>query len=87
MECLIAIATILNSNKSLLSLNINRPVPEYQLNNWMDEIAQHFSNMLKVNQNLRELHIQKFQIRDYGALWFSEKLIFNINLIHLDLSW
>lgn len=86
MESLIAIATILHTNKTLQMLNINRPVPEYQYANWMDEIAQHYASMLKVNSALRELHMQKFQIRDYGALWFSEKLLSNLNLVHLDLS-
>lgn len=71
----------------LKSLNVSRPVPQFQHANWMDEIAQHFANMLKVNTNLKELHMQKFEFRDYGAQWFSEKLIYNGQLVHLDLSW
>jgi hypothetical protein len=86
MESLIAIATILNTNKSLVSLNVSRPVPDYQLANWMDEIAQHFASMLKVNQTLKELHMQKYNLSDYSALWFSEKLCSNLHLVHLDLS-
>ncbi len=84
---MIAISTILNYNKSLLSLNISRPVPQYQFANWMDEIATHFSKMLKVNNGLVELHMQKYEMRDYGAQWFSENLIHNRKLVHLDLSW
>ncbi len=62
-------------------------MPQYQFANWMDEIAQHFAIMLKVNQSLVELHMQKYEIRDYGAQWFSEKLVYNNHLLHLDLSW
>ena len=71
----------------MLSLNISRPVPQYQFANWMDEIAIHFSKMLKVNNGLVELHMQKYEMRDYGAQWFSENLIYNRKLVHLDLSW
>ncbi len=53
----------------------------------MDEIAQHFASMLKVNTTLKELHMQKYEMRDFGAQWFSEKLILNNTLVHLDLSW
>lgn len=87
IESLIAISTVLNYNKTLKSLNVNRPVPQYQFSNWMDEIAQHFTIMLKANSSLRELHMQKYEFRDYGAQWFSEKLIDNNFLVHLDLSW
>ena len=52
----------------------------------MDEIAQHFASMLKVNATIMELHMQKYELRDYGAQWFSEKLIHNRKLVHLDLS-
>lgn len=70
-----------------MSLNISRPVPQYQFANWMDEIAQHYAIMLNVNSSLVELHMQKFEMRDYGAQWFGEKLINNRQLVHLDLSW
>lgn len=80
-------ATILNYNKTLLYLNINRPVPHFQYANWMDEIAQHFAIMLKTNSSLQVLHMQKYEIRDHGAQWLSEKLVSNIKLVHLDLSW
>ena len=86
IESLIALSTILNYNSTLVSLNINRPVPNYQYNNWMDEIAQHFASMLKVNVSLKELHMQKYEMRDFGAQWFSEKLVHNFHILHLDLS-
>jgi hypothetical protein len=53
----------------------------------MDEIAQHYAIMLKVNVSLKEIHMQKYEMRDYGAQWFSEKLVHNNCLLHLDLSW
>lgn len=87
MESLIAISTVLNYNKSIKTLNINRPVPQYHINSWMDEVAQHYAIMLKSNKNLHELHMQKYEMRDYGAQWFSEKLVDNRALVHLDLSW
>ncbi len=86
MESLIAISTVLNYNRSLQTLNINRPVPQHEFTSWMDEVAQHYAIMLKKNDTLRELHMQKYELRDYGAQWFSEKLIDNRALAHLDLS-
>jgi hypothetical protein len=53
----------------------------------MDEIAQHFSIMLKNNTGLEELHMQKYEMRDYGAQWLSEHLAYNHALVYLDLSW
>jgi hypothetical protein len=53
----------------------------------MDEVAQHYAIMLKTNKTLNELHMQKYEMRDYGAQWFSEKLVENRYLVHLDLSW
>lgn len=87
MECLIAIATVLHYNKTLRSINLNRPVPQYEITNWMDEIVQHYAIMLKVNLGLRSIHMQKYELRDYGAQWLSEKLVENRFLVHLDLSW
>lgn len=87
IESLIALATILKFNKTLQSINVNRPVPQYQFANWMDEIAQHFAIMLKVNQSLQEIHMQKYEMRDYGAEWLSNNLNINRRLVYLDLSW
>lgn len=87
IESLIALATILKYNKTLISINVNRPVPQYQFASWMDEIAQHFAQMLKVNLSLQEVHMQKYEMRDYGAQWLSENLGFNRRLVYLDLSW
>ncbi len=53
----------------------------------MDEIAQHFATMLKVNVSLAEVHMQKYEMRDYGAQWLSENLNQNRRLVYLDLSW
>lgn len=83
---MIAIATVLHYNKTLRSLNINRAIPQFHIASWMDEIAQHFATMLKVNNSLQVLHMQKLELRDYGTQWFSEKLIDNRILTHLDLS-
>lgn len=87
IESLIALSTILKYNKTLVSINVNRPLPQYEFANWMDEIAQHFATMLKVNVSLAEVHMQKYEIRDYGAQWLSENLNQNRRLVYLDLSW
>lgn len=86
IESLIAVATVLNYNRSLQYLNVNRPVPSYELTNWMDDLTVHYAKMLKVNRKLSELHLQKYELRDYGAQWLSENLVYNRNLTHLDLS-
>lgn len=48
MDSLIALLTILRYNPSLKSIDISRPVPQYQHSNWMDDIAIHIAHMLEV---------------------------------------
>ena len=84
---MIALSTVLHYNHALKGLNINRPVPQHETTNSMDEIAQHYAIMLSKNRGLEELHMQKQELRDYGTKWLSEKLFENYKLVHLDLSW
>ncbi len=70
----------------MICLNVNRPIPDFDYSNWTDDLTIHFSEMLFMNNNLKELHYQQFQLRDIGCQEFSEKLQFNITLTHLDLS-
>ncbi|XP_052212877.1 leucine-rich repeat-containing protein 34-like isoform X2 [Dreissena polymorpha] len=81
-ESLIALTTVVNNNRSLKSLNVNRPI----LFSEQEECTVHFAKMLKVNSTLEELHLQKFQIRDFGATRLAENLMENLTLQYLDLS-
>ncbi|XP_052761064.1 leucine-rich repeat-containing protein 34-like isoform X2 [Mya arenaria] len=81
-ESVIAVATVLNNNRTLKSLNMNRPI----LFTEQEECTVHFAKMLKVNTTLEELHLQKFEIRDFGATRLAENLMENLSLQYLDLS-
>ncbi|CAL1532898.1 unnamed protein product [Lymnaea stagnalis] len=82
IECLIALATVLRENKTLKALNVNRPL----LWTVQEEPTDHFTRMIKVNKGLKELHMQKFNMRDFGACRFAENLVFNSTLTYLNLS-
>ncbi|CAF1044618.1 unnamed protein product [Rotaria sordida] len=86
MDSLIALLTILRYNPSLKSIDLSRPIPQYQHSNWMDDIAIHIAHMLEKNNVLQELHVQKFEIRDPGFMWICEKMQHNQTLLFLDLS-
>ncbi|XP_059158900.1 leucine-rich repeat-containing protein 34-like isoform X2 [Physella acuta] len=82
IECLIALATVLRDNHTLKALNVNRPL----LWTVQEEPTDHFTRMIKVNKGLRELHMQKFNMRDLGACRFAENLVHNFTLTYLNLS-
>ncbi|XP_046343701.2 leucine-rich repeat-containing protein 34-like isoform X1 [Haliotis rufescens] len=82
IESVIAMATVLNQNKTLKALNVNRPI----LFTHQEETTVHFSKMLKVNRSLEELHLQKYDMRDFGATRLAECLMENYTLTYLDLS-
>ncbi|RUS76713.1 hypothetical protein EGW08_015516 [Elysia chlorotica] len=82
IECLIALATVLRENRTLKALNVNRPL----LWTVQEEPTDHFTRMIKVNKGLRELHMQKFTMRDFGACRFAENLIHNHTLTYLNLN-
>ncbi|CAL8313143.1 unnamed protein product [Merluccius merluccius] len=80
-QSVIAFAIVLKSNTSLHSLNISRPL----LFSQQDEVAVHLSNMLRVNQTLRELHLGKMGLTDSGMERLTEGLTANHSLRYLDL--
>lgn len=82
IESIIAISTVLYNNKSLKALNINRPI----LFSQQEETTVHFAKMLKVNTTLKELHLQKYDMRDFGMTRLAENLMHNNTLTYLDLS-
>ncbi|ELU16968.1 hypothetical protein CAPTEDRAFT_151888 [Capitella teleta] len=81
-DCVIALATVLRANSTLKSLNANRPI----LFSHQEETTVHFANMLKVNRSLKELHLMKYDMRDFGITRLSEKLVDNMTLTYLNLS-
>ncbi|KAL3862028.1 hypothetical protein ACJMK2_008030 [Sinanodonta woodiana] len=82
IESIIALSTILHQNTSIKALNVNRPI----LFTHQEETTVHFAKMLKVNTTLQELHLQKYDMRDFGATRLAECLMENFTLQYLDLS-
>ncbi|XP_033644830.1 leucine-rich repeat-containing protein 34-like isoform X1 [Asterias rubens] len=81
-QSLIAFATVLHHNNTLRALCVNRPI----LFSQQEETTVHMALMLKVNCTLQELHLQKCDIRDFGADRLVEALQHNISLKYLDVS-
>ncbi|XP_071944428.1 leucine-rich repeat-containing protein 34-like isoform X2 [Antedon mediterranea] len=81
-KSMIAMATVLNRNCTLKKLNMNRPL----LFSQQEETTVHYALMLKVNSDLCELHLQKCDIKDFGAERLVDALVLNIGLKYLDLS-
>ncbi|KAL1006543.1 hypothetical protein UPYG_G00073640 [Umbra pygmaea] len=77
----IAFAIALSNNKSLRSVNISGPL----LFSNMEETTVHLSRMLLVNQSLRELHLGKMGMTDFGVERLTEALKTNYSLKYLDL--
>lgn len=49
MNSLVALLTVLRYNPSLKTVDLSRPVPQYQHTNWVDDIAIHIAQMLEVS--------------------------------------
>jgi len=81
-ECVIAFATVLNQNNNLRAINLNRPI----LFSLQEETVVHIGLMLKVNNALRELHLSKFDMKDFGVERLCEGLVDNYTLVYLNLS-
>ena len=81
-ESIIALSTVLHQNKHLRALNLNRPV----VFSLQEEVTIHIGRMLRVNQTLRELHLAKFDIRDFGVERLCEALRENYSLVYLNLT-
>jgi len=80
-ESVIAYATVLWHNGALKKVNLDRPL----FTSRQEETTVHLANMIKVNSHVRELHISKHDIRNFGAERIAENLLFNVSLTHLDL--
>ncbi|XP_053315890.1 leucine-rich repeat-containing protein 34 [Spea bombifrons] len=82
IESLIAFSTVLLHNRSVKSINLNRPL-FYAL---QEDTTIHIAKMLKVNNTLRELHLSKHEMTDFGVQRLCEALHENSTLKYLDLS-
>lgn len=82
IESVIALSTVLHQNKTLKALNVNRPILFTQ----QEETTVHYAKMLKVNTTLEEIHLQKYDMRDFGATRLAENLMQNNTLKCLNLS-
>nr|XP_002125774.2 leucine-rich repeat-containing protein 34 [Ciona intestinalis] len=81
-ECVIGLSTVLNQNKHLKALNLNRPL----LFSLQEECVVHVGRMLKVNHTLREIHLAKFDMKDFGVERLCDGLYDNFSLGYLNLS-
>ncbi|KAE8603999.1 hypothetical protein XENTR_v10014530 [Xenopus tropicalis] len=82
IQSLIALATVLLQNKTLKSLNLNRPI-FYVM---QEDTTVHLSEMLRVNSTLQELHLSKHEITDFGVQRLCDALHENHTLKYLNLS-
>ncbi|XP_032888092.1 leucine-rich repeat-containing protein 34-like [Amblyraja radiata] len=81
IQCVIGLATVLNHNKALKSIDVGRPLV-YTL---QEEMTVHMADMLHVNQTLQELHLERFEMKDFGVQQLCEQLVKNRTLRYLDL--
>ncbi|XP_072514409.1 leucine-rich repeat-containing protein 34 [Salminus brasiliensis] len=80
-QSLIAFAIVLSNNRTVLSINVSRPL----LFSLQEETTVHMARMLAVNQTLRELHMGKHGMTDSGVERLCEALMLNRTLRYLDL--
>ena len=79
---MLALATVLRQNKFITSLDVGRPL----LFSVQEETTVHMGLMLRVNTVLKELHLTKYGMGDFGAERLAEGLYDNNTLKYLDLS-
>ncbi|PAA92838.1 hypothetical protein BOX15_Mlig007357g1, partial [Macrostomum lignano] len=82
INAVIALSTVLKYNDSLRGINVNRPLLWTQ----QEETTVHMGEMLAQNRSLRELHLAKYEMRDFGANRIADGLVANRALTVLDLS-
>jgi len=82
IESIIAMATVLTQNQSLKSVILNRPV----LFTHQEEGIVHLGKMLTVNNHLTELHLEKFDLTDFGVQRLCDGLKTNYSLKYLNIS-
>ena len=79
---LIPICTVLTKNQSIEYLDASRILPY----NNVEQVSNHFSQMLTLNQTLTVLKLSKFGMKNSGALSLTWSLRGNTALKHLDVS-
>ncbi|XP_019347178.1 leucine-rich repeat-containing protein 34 isoform X2 [Alligator mississippiensis] len=81
-QSLVAMATVLNQNKAIKAVSLNRPI----LYSQEEDTTIHIALMLKNNSCLVELHLCKHEIKNFGVERLCEALYENCSLKYLDLS-
>lgn len=82
-DCIIAFATVLRANQTVLNINLSNPL----LHSQQEDTTYHLAQMLEVNKCLKELKLQKHGMTDSGAEVLCRFLKRNHSLRKLDLSW
>ena len=82
-DCIIAFATILRANQTVVSIDLSNPL----LHSQQEDTTHHVAYMLEVNKCLKELKLQKHGMTDSGAEVLCRFLKRNHSLIRLDISW
>ena len=82
-DCIIAFATVLRANQTILSIDLSNPL----LHSQQEDTTHHLAYMLEVNKCLKELKLQKHGMTDSGAEVLCRFLKRNHSLIKLDISW
>ncbi|CAL8097663.1 unnamed protein product [Calicophoron daubneyi] len=78
----IAFATMLRQNTTIRGINLNRQI----LWTLQEEPTVHIADMLCVNSTLKELHLAKCNMRDFGAERLADAMERNDTLELLDIS-
>nr|VZI01985.1 unnamed protein product [Spirometra erinaceieuropaei] len=78
----IAFLTVLRKNSTLLGINLDRPL----LFTIQEEPTVHVKEMLCINKTLKEIHLSKLDMRDFGAERIAEAMERNRSLQVLDIS-
>ncbi|KAM8880949.1 leucine-rich repeat-containing protein 34 [Synchiropus picturatus] len=81
VESINALAIVLKSNRTLLCLDVSRPLLFSQQEEWLC----HFSDMLAMNRTLLELHLGTAGVTDCGLEMLTVGLKVNRSLRYLDL--
>jgi len=82
IECIIALSTVLTQNTHLKAVVLNRPI----FFSHQEEQAVHISRMLRMNSSLTEIHLEKFDLQDFGLKMLCEGLLENCVLKYLNVS-
>lgn len=82
IDSIIALSTVLTQNTHLKAVVLSRPI----FFSHQEEQAVHISRMLRMNSSLTEIHLEKFDLQDFGLKTLCEGLLENCVLKYLNIS-